>query len=167
MAGEISLRPIGIIHSPFTGQEGTPIQPSLAGGARGWVEVFPEFEAGLDDLEGFERVWLVYSFDRAGEERLKVIPYLDSQGHGVFATRAPCRPNRIGFSCVRLLGRNGPRLEIGDIDVLDNSPLLDIKPYIPSFDSFPAAKTGWLNRPLPGEIRADSRFASGNESPDK
>jgi len=167
MAGELTLKPIGIIHSPFTVEEGTPIQPSLAGGARGWVEVFPEFEAGLDDLEGFERVWLVYIFDRAGEERLKVIPYLDSREHGVFATRAPCRPNRIGFSCVRLLGRNGPRLEIGDIDVLDNTPLVDIKPYIPGFDSFPEVKTGWLDRPLPKKMGADSRFAGKNESSDK
>jgi tRNA (adenine37-N6)-methyltransferase len=158
MIETIELKPIGVIHSPFTQQKGTPVQPSLSGSAQGWVEVFPEFEEGLQNLEGFERVWLIYWFHRIDSVVLKAIPYLDLQEHGIFATRAPCRPNRIGLSCVRLTGRTGGRIEVADLDVLEGTPLLDIKPYVPGFDVFPVARVGWLDKPLPDKFEADSRF---------
>ncbi|MBN2290444.1 MAG: tRNA (N6-threonylcarbamoyladenosine(37)-N6)-methyltransferase TrmO [Candidatus Glassbacteria bacterium] len=159
MKDKISLRLIGLVHSPFTEQPGTPIQPSLAGGAEGWAEVYPEYEAGLKDLEGFERVWLIYWFDRAGPAKLEVTPYLDRETHGVFSTRAPTRPNKIGLSSVKLLRREGCRLFLAGVDILDNTPLLDIKPYVPDFDVFEAGRTGWLDKRLPEQVRADSRFA--------
>lgn len=159
MADKITLKPIGVIHSPFKEQRGTPIQPSMAGGAPGWVELFPEYEEALADLEGFERIWLIYWIDRAGETRLKVTPYLDNSEHGVFATRAPSRPNPLGLSCVKLLGRQGCRLDIAEVDILDNTPLLDIKPYVPEFDIFQVSRSGWCDKQLPREKRADTRFA--------
>gem|GEM_PF-1832915 len=116
MTDKISLVPIGVIHSPFTGQKGTPVQPSMAGGAEGWAEVFPEYEEGLKDLEGFDRIWLIYWFDRAGPMKLLVTPYLDRETHGVFATRAPTRPNKIGLSSVKLVRRVGCRLMLADLE---------------------------------------------------
>jgi len=159
MKESFPLKPIGVIHSPFKEQQGTPIQPSMAVGAAGWVEVFPEYEQGLADLDGFERIWLIYWFDRAGKTKLKVFPYLDNSERGLFATRAPCRPNRLGLSCVKLLARQGCRLDISDVDILDNTPLLDIKPYVPKFDIFQVNRAGWCDKQLPGEKRADERFA--------
>ena len=120
--------------------------------------VFPKFVPGLRDLEGFDRIWLLYWFDRATPTRLVVKPFLDKQERGVFATRAPCRPNAIGLSCVRLLGIDGGRLRIGDVDVLDGTPLLDIKPYVPQFDSFKAQRTGWLQHKADDVVAADGRF---------
>ena len=160
MTDKIRLKPIGVIHSPFKEQRGTPIQPPMASGAIGWVEVFPEYEEGLTDLEGFERIWLIYWFDRAGEIRLKVLPYVDNSEHGLFATRAPSRPNHLGFSCVKLLGRQGCRIDIADVDILDKTPLLDIKPYVPKFDIFQVSRAGWCDKQLPSEKRADTRFAN-------
>ena len=160
MIDKISLAPIGLIHSPFTGQKGTPIQPSMAGGAEGWAEVFPEYEEGLKDLEGFDRVWLIYWFDRAGPMKLLVTPYLDRETHGVFATRAPARPNKIGLSSVKLICRVGCRLILADLDILDGTPLLDIKPYVPDFDLFEVGRIGWLDKKLPDQAKADSRFSS-------
>jgi tRNA-Thr(GGU) m(6)t(6)A37 methyltransferase TsaA len=149
---------IGRIRSPFTQAAGTPIQSALAKGVEGAVEVYPRFSAGLRDLEGFERIWLLYWFDRAAKGRLVVKPFLDDQERGVFATRAPCRPNPIGLSCVRLLGIDGCRLSIRDVDVLDGTPLLDIKPYVPQFDSHRARRTGWLQHKAGGVAAADGRF---------
>ena len=160
MTEPIVLKPVGVIHSPFKEQRGTPIQPSMAGGAAGWVEVFPEYGQALEDLEGFERIWLIYWIDRAGETRLKVTPYLDNKEHGVFATRAPSRPNPLGLSCVRLLSRQGCRLDIADVDILDNTPLLDIKPYVPGFDTFRVSRVGWCDKQLPQVKQADKRFAN-------
>ncbi len=159
MADTLTLSPVGLIHSPFTGQKGTPIQPSMASGAEGWAEIFPEYEQGLKDLEGFERIWLIYLFDRAGAVKLTVTPYLDRETHGVFSTRAPTRPNKIGLSCVKLLSREGCRLMLADVDILDRTPLLDIKPYVPEFDVFKVEKTGWLDKKLPDRAEADSRFS--------
>ena len=159
MPDKMTLKPIGLIHSPFTEQKGTPVQSSLADGAEGWAEIFPEYEDGLKDLEGFERIWLIYWFDRAGPTRLQVIPYLDREPHGVFSVRAPSRPNRIGISSVRLLRREDRRLYLADMDILDGTPLLDIKPYVPKFDVFEVQKTGWLDKSLPKQANADSRFS--------
>jgi tRNA-Thr(GGU) m(6)t(6)A37 methyltransferase TsaA len=156
----MNLIPIGVIHSPHLKAEGTPIQAALATGVQGKVEVFPEYGAGLRDLEGFERAWLVYWFDRAREAELVVTPYLDTTPRGLFATRAPCRPNPIGLSCVRLLEVRGSMLHVDGLDILDGTPLLDIKPYIPAFDAFEAKRIGWCGNAKGGVVRADSRFES-------
>ncbi|MCK4408489.1 MAG: tRNA (N6-threonylcarbamoyladenosine(37)-N6)-methyltransferase TrmO, partial [Candidatus Eisenbacteria sp.] len=125
---EIVCRAIGVIRSPHTRPEDTPIQPIFAKGVAGRVEVLPEYEEGLRDIEGFSYIYLLYAFDRADGTRLSVVPYLGDTERGVFATRAPCRPNALGMSLVRLLRREGTVLHIEDVDVLDGTPLLDIKP---------------------------------------
>ena len=154
------VKPIGIIHSPFQQATGTPIQPRFSDGTEGSVEVFSEFLPGLKDLEGFDRIWLLYWFDRAGFENcdLVVRPYLDDTPRGVFATRAPARPNPIGLSAVRLLEVQGNTLRIRDVDILEGTPLLDIKPYFPDFDCFKVARSGWLQGPTFRRAKADSRF---------
>jgi len=155
---EFKVEPIGIIHSPFRQEEGTPVQPVMSAGDRGWVEVFPEFAEGLADLELFDRVWLLFWCDRAGACSLTVTPYLDDKSHGVFSTRSPARPNSIGMSCVRLVKVEGNRLEIEQFDILDGTPLLDIKPYIPKFDSYEVERTGWYKGEMPECVRAVKRF---------
>jgi tRNA-Thr(GGU) m(6)t(6)A37 methyltransferase TsaA len=152
------MRPIGHIRTPFRQSAGTPIQTSAARNAPGSVILFPEFAGGLKDLEGFERIWLIYWFDRAAEPRLLVRPYLDNNERGVFATRAPARPNKIGMSPVRLLGIEGNVLKIAGVDMLDGTPLLDIKPYVPAFDHFPVKRTGWYGSKTGAGTEADERF---------
>jgi tRNA-Thr(GGU) m(6)t(6)A37 methyltransferase TsaA len=157
---EISYRPIGVIHSPFTDIEGMPIQPTGASGIRGTVEVFPEFTEGLKDLEGFSHIVLLYHFHRVQEAKLVVTPFMDSQPRGVFATRAPKRPNPIGLSIVKLLDIEQNILCIENVDVLDGTPLLDIKPYVPEFDQARADRVGWLEQAR-GRVqskRSDDRF---------
>ena len=154
----IILRPIGVICSPHRTPAGTPIQPAYADEAEGEVVVDEPFERALDDIEGFERVWLVYWFDRAGPFAPHVVPYRDTREHGVFATRAPNRPNPIGLSVVRLLGRDGRVLHVSGIDVLDGTPLLDIKPYVAEFDAHPVSKAGWLDDRREDRRVADDRF---------
>jgi tRNA-Thr(GGU) m(6)t(6)A37 methyltransferase TsaA len=158
---KMNLVPIGVIHSPHQRADRTPIQAALARGVRGTVEVFPEYAGGLRDLDGFERIWLVYWFDRAKPAELVVTPYLDTTPRGLFATRAPCRPNPIGLSAVRLLGIVGSVLQVEGLDILDNTPLLDIKPYIPAFDAFEAKRIGWYGNAKGGSVAADGRFAAG------
>ena len=157
-AAAITVFPIGVIHTPFQRSEGTPIQSSSANGVQGVVEVFPEFADGLRDLAGFERLWLIYLLDRAAAAKLIIRPYLDTQEHGVFATRSPARPNHLGLSSVRLLGVEQRRLLISDVDMLDGTPLLDIKPYVPEFDCFAATRTGWYAGRSAKGVVADSRF---------
>ncbi|MBC7962217.1 MAG: tRNA (N6-threonylcarbamoyladenosine(37)-N6)-methyltransferase TrmO [Steroidobacteraceae bacterium] len=141
---EITLHPIGIIHSPFATKEEAPIQGAFQPEAEGTVEVFAEFAASLKDIETFTHLILIYRFDRAGEVILSRPTFLDDEPHGVFASRHPCRPNGLGLSVVRLLRREGNILHAGGIDVLDGTPLIDIKPYIPRFDSYPEANEGWF-----------------------
>jgi len=136
-------RPIGIIHSPHTNPKATPIQPVYAQGIEGRAEILPEFADGLRDLEGFSHITLLYHFHRAQGVRLLVKPFLEDVEHGVFSTRAPCRPNPIGFSVVRLVRREGTVLHLEDVDVLDGTPLLDIKPYIGRFDVRENVRCGW------------------------
>lgn len=143
-SGTFFTRPIGVIHTPHTRPEETPIQPVFAEGVHGWAEILPEFAAGLADLEGFSHIWLLYWFHRAGPPRLIVQPFLQDAEHGVFATRAPTRPNPLGLSLVRLVRREGCLLHLDGVDVLDGTPLLDIKPYVPRFDNRADARTGWL-----------------------
>jgi len=154
----IELRPIGVIHSPFREPQGTPIQPVVAGGAAGSITLFEEYAEGLKDLDGFERIWLVYCFDRAPEARLLVTPFLDTVARGIFATRSPARPNRIGISCVRLTSVEGNTLHVADIDVVDGTPLLDIKPYVPRFDCFEESRAGWFDETRLERRVADERF---------
>jgi tRNA (adenine37-N6)-methyltransferase len=137
------FKPIGIIHSPFKVKNETPIQGAFQPDARASIEVFEEYGEGLRDIEGFSHIYLIYSFDRSGEIKLVRPTFLDDEPHGIFASRHPCRPNGIGLTVVRLLERQGNRLEVAGIDVLDGTPLLDIKPYIPRFDCYPEASEGW------------------------
>jgi tRNA (adenine37-N6)-methyltransferase len=153
-----SVSPIGLIHTSFQRSEGTPIQGAVANGAQGVVELFPEFTPGLRDLADFERLWLIYVLDRASAAQLIVRPYLDNQEHGIFATRSPARPNRIGLSAVRLLEVDQNRLLISDVDMLDGTPLLDIKPYVPAFDHFEVTRTGWYAGKSAEGVLADARF---------
>ena len=136
------MKPIGVIHSPFTDKSQTPIQPSRSL-AVGRVEVFPEFTPGLQDLDGFPHIVLVYAFHCSSGYSLQVKPFLDDQLRGLFATRHPCRPNSIGLSVVRLLACREHIIEIEGVDMLDGTPLLDIKPYVPDFDVRTKVKTGW------------------------
>jgi len=142
---EIVYRPIGIIHSPFKDPKGVPIQSAVAKGIKGIVEIFPEYVEGLKDLEGFSHIILIYHFHLIKKMLLRVKPYMDDKLHGVFATRAPCRPNPIGISVVRLIKIKGNMLYIQDIDIVDGTPLLDIKPYVPEFDVRKVDRIGWLS----------------------
>jgi tRNA-Thr(GGU) m(6)t(6)A37 methyltransferase TsaA len=144
--GEIKYRPIGMIYSPFKEPKGTPIQPSAASGVEGIVEVFPKYAGGLIDLDGFSHVILLYHFHLSKETSLEVKPYMDEQRHGVFATRAPSRPNPIGISIVRLVKIERNVLYVQDVDIVDRTPLLDIKPYVPDFDVKDVQRTGWLEK---------------------
>ena len=157
-ANNIQVIQIGIIHTPYKKAAGTPIQAVFAEGAQGRVEVHPDYAAGLKDLDGFDRIWLIYWFDRAATCRLEVTPYMDMQTHGVFATRAPARPNPIGISSVKLERIEGGTLYVRDVDMLDGTPLLDIKPYSPEFDCFEVARCGWMNNAKNGNRTADERF---------
>lgn len=161
----MNFEPIGVIHSPYRQAAGTPIQPYRAAGSPGWIALRPELVAGLKDLEGFERVWILYHFDRASEAKLHVIPYRDVVEHGIFATRVPARPNAIGMSCVRLVRIEGNILELADVDVLDGTPLLDIKPYVPQYDNYPVRRCGWIDRAPDKGVVADGRFEKKILSP--
>ncbi len=158
---EIKYTPIGIIHSQFKEPKGTPIQPSVAKGIKGTVEVFPEFAEGLKDVEGFSHIFLIYHFHLAKKTSLKVKPYLDNKARGIFSTRAPSRPNPIGISVVRLVKIEEALLQIQDVDIVDGTQLLDIKPYVPSFDVRETVKIGWLEKNIYklSVSKDDGRFA--------
>ncbi len=151
----MEIEPIGVIHSPFQTKEACPIQ-GMVSSAVGRVEVFPAFQEGLETIETFTHIYLLYQFDRAGEVILSRPTFLDDENHGVFASRHPCRPNGIGMSIVRLVGRDGNILEISGIDVLDQTPLIDIKPYVPRFDWFEEAGNGWVQE-LEGRSKPEGR----------
>jgi tRNA-Thr(GGU) m(6)t(6)A37 methyltransferase TsaA len=154
----IEYEPIGIVHSPFTEVEGVPIQPAYAEDARGAVEIFPPYREGLKDLDGFSHVILIYHFHRAGRSRLTVTPFLDDEERGVFATRAPVRPNALGLSVVGLSGIEGGMLKVSNLDILDGTPLLDIKPYVREFDPGESIRTGWLETASRERKNSDERF---------
>jgi len=139
----IMLHSIGVISSPYKRAEETPIQPVYALGVKGTAELFPEYADGLRDLEGFSHIYLIYYFHKAKSAQLIVKPFLEDVPRGVFATRAPRRPNPIGFSLVRLVKIEGNVLYLEDVDVLDGTPLWDIKPYIPRFDHRENVRCGW------------------------
>jgi tRNA-Thr(GGU) m(6)t(6)A37 methyltransferase TsaA len=158
---KIEFSPIGIIHSPFKQLEGMPIQPTGAAGIKGTVEVFKEFQAGLKDLDGFSHIILLYHFHRSRGFDLSVVPFMDTVPRGLFATRAPKRPNAIGLSIVRLERVENGVLTICNVDIIDGTPLLDIKPYAPEFDAqHGGVRTGWLEtagKRVSGQ-RSDERF---------
>ncbi len=165
----LTLSPVGIIHSEHTEPGRTPIQPVCALGSAGRVEVFPEYEEGLDDIEGFSHLHLIYWLHRApetanavsGARPLRVVPFLDDLPHGIFATRSPIRPNPIGLSIVRLVERRGRELLVEDVDVLDGTPLLDIKPYVEGFDLRVGTRGGWTER-----VSGDEFVQRGERRPD-
>ncbi len=138
----IVFSPIGVVHSPLKEGEGAPIQPVRE--IKGIVEIFSEFEEGIDGLEGFSHIIVLYHFHLAKRGKLKVIPYMDNKPHGVFATRAPSRPNPIGLSVLKLERIEGSKLYVSGLDILDGTPVIDIKPYVPQFDVREVEKIGWL-----------------------
>jgi len=159
---EVKYKPIGVIYSPFKEPKGTPIQSTAAKGIDGTVEIFQEYAEGLDDLEGFSHIILIYHFHLSKKSSLKVKPYMDDQTHGVFATRSPSRPNSIGISIVRLIKIDENIVHIRNLDILDGTLLLDIKPYVPEFDTRNVERIGWLK----GKVhrlsmsKDDGRFTS-------
>ncbi|MEA1995228.1 MAG: tRNA (N6-threonylcarbamoyladenosine(37)-N6)-methyltransferase TrmO [Campylobacterota bacterium] len=157
---EIRYKPIGIIHSEFKKKDGIPIQPTGASKIRGKVEVFPDYVLGLRDLEGFSHIYLIYHFHLSESYSLFTKPFMDDKKHGVFATHAPRRPNAIGMSVVRLVSIKDNILQIENIDIIDGTPLLDIKPYVPSFIKKGNVSIGWLSK-KPYQVykhRSDERF---------
>lgn len=142
---DICFKAIGTIHSPYTKKDETPIQGAFSD-AYGTVEIFPEYAEGLKDIQGFSHLYLIYYFNRAETHSLIQKPFLDSsKSRGIFATRHYNRPNHIGLSIVELLSVKGNVLEIGSVDILDGTPLLDIKPYVKKFDLRKSAKSGWFD----------------------
>ena len=154
----MNLLEIGCIHTPFQSATGTPIQPCRAGRTEGFVKINPPYVAGLKDLAGFDRVWLLFWCHRAVDAKMLVVPYRDTVERGLFATRAPARPNPVGLSCVRLLGIEHDILRIGEVDILDDTPLLDIKPYVPQYDTYPVQHCGWVDTVPDCPVIADARF---------
>ena len=151
MREKIEIRPIGVIHTPYKEPKGMPIQGKFEKGVTGRIEVFPEYQEGLKDLEGFSHIILLYCFDRSKDEKLISRPFLEDESHGIFAIRSPHRPNHIGVSVVELKKIENGIISFSEVDILDNTPLLDIKPYVSHFDSRENVKNGWL----------DKHFASG------
>jgi len=157
MTRELLAKPIGVIRSPFKETTGMPINVRDGRKALGEVHVYKKYAPGLKDIEGFDRIWLIFWLHRARKPKLTVTPYMDRNPRGVFATRAPSRPNPIGMSCVRLLGVEGSVLRVSGLDILDGTPLLDIKPYQPS-DRFSGVRLGWMDRVWKRRPKADNRF---------
>lgn len=157
---KIEYQPIGIIHTPFTELQNIPIQPKYAGGIEGKVEIFPQYAEGLQDLSGFSHIILLFHLHRSEGYKLKVIPYLDDHSRGVFATHAPKRPNPIGLSIVKLKRIEGNILHIENPDMLDGTPLLNIKPYILEFQDDAKVKSGWVEevKIKSEKTRSDNRF---------
>jgi tRNA-Thr(GGU) m(6)t(6)A37 methyltransferase TsaA len=157
---EIVYKSIGIIHSSFSDLESMPIQPTSNASGPGTVEVFSPFDQGLKGLDGFSHIILLYHLHAVRDHALIVTPFLDSEPRGIFATRAPTRPNPIGLSVVRLKKVVGNILHVEDLDVLDGAPLIDLKPYVPEFDDRPGAIIGWLEQ-AKGKVKgkkSDIRF---------
>jgi tRNA-Thr(GGU) m(6)t(6)A37 methyltransferase TsaA len=156
----ITYRAVGVVRSPYTTLEGMPLQSVGAPEVRGQIEIEPSFVAGLLDLQEFSHLHLITHLHRGAPGGLTVVPFLDDIRHGIFATRSPRHPNPIGLSVVRLLAVRGATLEIAGVDLLDGTPVLDLKPYVPVFDSVAAERTGWLERAAHRvhDVRADARF---------
>jgi len=156
----MNIKPIGFIHTPFHRLDNMPIQPVGARDVEGEVIVDEAYQDGLKDLEGFSHIYLIYFFHKADKTNLHVVPYLDTEERGVFATRSPLRPSHIGLSLVELIAVNGNRLTFRGVDMLDGTPLLDIKPYIPKFETGDSVRTGWMqsHSETIEKKRSDKRF---------
>jgi len=157
-----TYKTIGIIHTPFSKPEGTPIQPTAAKDVEGFIELFPDYLSGLQDLQGFSHIFLLYRFHLSkASSSLLIKPFLDDSIHGVFATRAPSRPNPIGLSIVRLEKIEISKIYVKDVDIVDGTPLLDIKPYINEFDFRDKTRIGWMEKRLAllSSTRDDGRFS--------
>ncbi len=157
---EIVLSPIGIIHSPYKSIEDVPIQSKAAKGTMGHIELEPQYREGLKDLEGFSHIYLIFNFHLSSGYELRVKPFLDETYRGLFSTRAPRRPNQIGLSIVRLIRIEGYTLFFENPDMVDGTPLLDIKPYIPKFDKSTKVRIGWLTDKIDkmDQLKSDGRF---------
>lgn len=151
---------IGVIETPFKLKSGMPIQPYYGNGTKGKIVLKKKYVEGLKDLEGFSHIYLIYHLHKSKGFELQVTPFLDNKKHGVFATRAPKRPNPIGLSVVKLLNISKNVLAIENVDILDGTPLLDIKPYISKFDSYDTEKNGWIDSVTEkmDDIKSDDRF---------
>jgi len=160
MSEAITYQPIGWVESPFTDIEGMPIQPTGAVDIGGTIHLDPAFSAGLKDLDGFSHIIVLYHLHRCTGYALEVVPFLDTTPHGIFATRSPKRPNPIGLSVLRLVNIDGDQLHVQGIDILNGTPVLDIKPYLPAFDSLAAERIGWFAPQIDKatSTRADARF---------
>ncbi len=157
----IQYKPIGVLHSPHKNIADMPIQPSGATGITGTIILDEQYVEGLKDLAGFSHIYVLYHFHQAKAAQLTVTPFMDKESHGIFATRAPRRPNAIGLSVLKLTDIVGRQLLIENVDILDGTPILDIKPYIPDFDHVSCEKIGWLNQ-SESDVkthRSDDRFA--------
>lgn len=157
MKTKIFFKPIGFIRSEHKHPDKTPIQPVFAKGCLGRAEIFPEYEKGLKDVEGFSHLCLIYHFHKNRSKKMIVRPFLENNKHGIFATRSPARPNAIGFSVVRLIRREGPVLHLEDVDMLDGTPILDIKPFIRRFDFRENTTDGWQENMTDREAALRSR----------
>jgi len=141
---KIELSPIGIIHTPFKTVNNVPIQPTADKDSEGWIEVFDEYSDGLADLGGFSHLYLVFHLHKSAGYKLKVIPFLDTVERGIFATRSPSRPNPVGLSVVKLVSVNGNIVNIKGLDIVDGTPLIDIKPFVPMFEDASDVRIGWF-----------------------
>lgn len=157
---ELVLKPLGIIHSPFKTVENMPIQPLAGREYEAQIEIYSEFLEGLADLEGFSHIYIIFHLNKVENYRLKVVPFLDTVERGVFSTRSPARPNPLGLSLVELISVNGNILDIRGVDMLDGSPVIDIKPYVPDFDRHNKVRRGWLEGKTESAEKkfSDSRF---------
>ena len=156
-----TFKQIGIISTPYKAKSGVPIQGVFDRGSRGYAEIYDEYTQGLKDIEGFSHLILIYVFNQSEGYDLLCRPYMEDVTHGVFSVRAPKRPNPIGFSVVRLEKREGNILSLSEVDMLDQTPLLDIKPFVPNFDHRENAKVGWMERSFIDEDHrkvSDDRF---------
>jgi len=158
---KVIYKPIGVIHSPFHNLEEMPIQPSSESSGLGTVEIYTEFVDGLKDLSGFSHIYLLYHFHKMHQSKILVTPFLDTEAHGIFATRAPSRPNPIGISLVKIVCIKDNLIHVDHVDILDGTPLLDIKPYVPEFEKVHDVRIGWLEQ-AKGQIstrKSDERFS--------
>jgi tRNA-Thr(GGU) m(6)t(6)A37 methyltransferase TsaA len=158
---QIHYEPIGVLHSPHKDIANMPIQPSGADGITGTITLEEQYVEGLKDLAGFSHIYVLYHFHQARAAQLTVTPFMDKESHGIFATRAPRRPNAIGLSVLRLTGIIDRQLQVENVDILDGTPILDIKPYIPDFDHVTTEQIGWLDQSENDvkKHRSDNRFA--------
>lgn len=146
MRKSITIKPIGIIHTPYKEPKGMPIQGKFKKGVTGVIRLFPGYQAGLKDIDGFSHLILIYHFNRSKEEQLLGKPFLEDTEHGIFAIRSPHRPNHISFSIVKLKSVKDNVIIFSEVDILDGTPLLDIKPYVKHFDSRDKVKNGWIEK---------------------